>query len=163
MAKRRYYPQEKANTCGVAAIRTMLAVQFDVRLTEKVLEAFGTEAHDPISKNGSSTTNLRWMLKGANKAFNTGKPWTLRTGRAGTIEILKELTKERPVMVRVYYPQTEEYHFLVVLAVTKYRLRVFDPAPECGLMSLTYPAFLDTWTDPSDGETWYATLGGGSK
>lgn len=163
MPKRRYYPQEKANTCAVAALRTVLAIQFDKRIAEPVLEALGTQAHEPIRKHGTGTAELRDMVWLASRAFNTGKSWTVNPRCYGTLAILRKITEERPVLVRVYRPHSgpgTNYHMMVVLSVSRARLRIFDPATPDGPTSIMHHTFLAEWLDP-DGIAWYATIGGG--
>ena len=164
---RTYYKQEKVNTCVVAAVRTVLALQFGVRIKEPALEALGQSAEFPIAKHGASTGDMRQMVKGASRAYNVGKPWTVRVVADGNLSELRSLTcRGKAVICRVncdpdgFVP----YHVVVVLKLSKYRIRLFDPAdPNATPKNMTYEAFVPWWTGALDGKKWYATIGGGSQ
>jgi len=164
MARRCYYMQEQQNTCAVAALRTVLALQFGVRVeSEQVLEVLGTNAHDPIRANGTDTLKLRDMIKGASFAFNKGPEWTLKVRYRGTVAQLKaELRRGRFPMVRIYERVANaEYHMVVVLAITGDRVCLWNPDT-----STTRPVwrslrwFLSVWKDILDDATWYGVVNG---
>lgn len=164
MPRRRYYHQEKANTCAVACVRTVLAIQFGVAIPEAALEALGQVAHSPIAKVGSDSTDLRRMVAGASRAYNTKKPWTFLVRCHGSLSDLKRLTDRGRVVlcdVRAGPNTTVERHMIVVLGVTKRRVRIFDPG-DTHPKNLTFQVFTEWWQDIESGSKWYATIGGGS-
>lgn len=162
MARRRYYMQEQQNTCGVASLRTVLALQFGVTVeSEQVLEVLGTNAHDPIRTNGTDTLKLRDMIKGASFAFNKGREWTLKVRLLGTMAQLKaELRRGRNPLVRIYERVANpDYHMIVVLAFDGDRVRLWNPDT-----SSKRPVwrsarwFLSVWRDPHNDATWYGVV-----
>lgn len=152
----RCYPQRGVNTCAVAAVRTVLASQFGVRISEEVLLAFGTNPSWPIRREGTTPTQLRRMVRLASDAFNPGRRWRVRWHRKGTVEALaRECAAGRYPLVRVRVTPTD-LHMVVVLAVKAGQLRVFDPAERAPRWH-TEAAFVEWWRDGAEC-TWYACV-----
>jgi hypothetical protein len=151
-----FFRQERANTCAVAALRSVLASQFGVQLPETVLRYLGDEADSPILKHGTTTTHLRRMVAHASRACSTDRPWRLRCRRKGTAtDLRRELKAGRFPLARVVVGT--ELHMIVVCAISATRIEVFDPAHGPRWMSI--PKFVQWWTD-SDQLTWWAVVVG---
>lgn len=151
----RLYQQEHRNTCAVAALRSVLASQFGVRLPERVLEAFGTTAHAPIRAEGAAAGQLRRMLDEANRAFNTGPRWVMRFRSRGTLpELQRHCRDGRFPLVRGVNDDGQR-HFCLVLHVRDGRVRLFDPSYRLPYW-LPARAFRRWWRD--EGLTWYAVV-----
>jgi hypothetical protein len=155
------------NVCMVAALRTVLHLQYDVHIAENVLEAFGTEAHSPIRVDGTCVTKFRRMVREANRAFNTEKPWKVLIRRRAGWDLLFEATAQgrRPIArVRDTLqnfrndPAVTELHAVVVFEVDGAgdEIKIFDPSSG-KLHRLRWEEFLEWWTD-TDGTRWMATL-----
>lgn len=155
---RLFFKQERANTCAVAALRSVLAAQFSVQLPETVLRYLGDSAQEPILLHGTKTTALRRMIAHASRASNTGRPWRLRCRLKGRVSDLKrELTAGRFPLARVEV--AEDLHMIVVCEYTADRVRIFDPA--VGRFKwLSHPDFVRWWTD-AWGDTWWGVVVGG--
>lgn len=158
----RLHKQTRVNTCAVACLRTILDVQLGVKVAEVGLEAHGTSAKNSIKKEGTDTTQLRAMMKGVNRTHNEGKLWRLRVRSRGTVAVLKaQLAAGRIPMVSVWEPNDScNYHMIVVLAVQRKRIKIFDPDPK----QITSPHWIGTddfefwWHSEEDGTTWYAVI-----
>lgn len=165
MGKRKlYFRQEKENTCAVACLRTVLQLQFGIAVKEELLEYGGTSATDhPIAKFGTGTVELRRMLMTADRALNERRPWRLRVRAKGTVEeLVLELARDRKPMLRMHEPENGVgYHFVVLLAITADRVKLFDPdAGSEDPLWMSHEEFVRWWTD-ADGATWYAVVNGG--
>lgn len=157
----RLHKQARKNTCGPAALRTVLDLQLGINVSEEALEAHGTDAETPILKHGSGTAQIRAMVRGVNRTHNTGRPWRFRVHASATVaDLATELAAGRYPIVRMYEPNdAAEYHFIVVLAVTDTHVTFFDPDPisRHGPTQLSIDAF-DLWWC-GDGETsWYGVI-----
>lgn len=153
--------QQRPTTCAVAAVRTVLHHQFGLRVSEAALVALGTLAAKPIVTHGSTTTDMRRMVRGASAAFHTGTPWRLRTSRRGTFTgLMKELAAGRWPIVQVYQADLDEYHAVVVTELTATQVRVFDPdySRETNLRWMSREAFHAWWACPQSRDTWYAVV-----
>lgn len=164
MVRRQLHRQQRANTCAVAALRTVLDLQFNVKIAEKALEVLGTDAHFPILKNGTHNAALRKMVRGASAALNTASPWTLRVRSHGTLEDLRAvLHTGRFPMATVYVEDQAEYHAIVVLDVTDDQVLIWNPAShERKPTWQSYEEFIAWWVCPKYGRTEYAVVGGGA-
>jgi hypothetical protein len=163
---RRYlYPQERLRTCAVAALRTVLDLQFDVHVPELVLRAMGDDATRPILVEGAGTTELRRMVAGASRAFWTGRPWKLRTSRRGSWETLwAERQAGRYALCSVWgayadylADEVEQPHMVVVYELDGAgdEVKIFDPG--CGqLYRLGWEQFEAWWTRP--GYCWFGVV-----
>lgn len=130
-ADRRLHLQAKRNTCAVAALRTVLDLQFGCKVQEAALELAGTAAETPIAKHGTGPGEMRRMLATASSAFNPGRPWRLRVCRNATVAyLITELAAGRKPIVSFRGPPGF-WHAVVVLSIESRRVRVFDPAFEC--------------------------------
>ncbi len=141
-------------TCAVAALRSVLASQFDVHIREDLLRFAGDDASDPIVRSGTATPQLRRILAAASKAANTGTPWKLRVRRFGGVAALADAVRAgRFPLVRV----TNEagLHMVVVCGYKPGRLRYFDPG-ENKVRWIGVGAFRQRWQ--LNGETWMATV-----
>ncbi len=167
VVREKFHKMQRDNVCAVAALRTVLHLQYDVNIAEAVLEALGTDAHDPIRVYGTDTRQLRRMLREANRAFNTGKLWRLRIRRYGDWAILFEATQRQkypiarvrlPLNEYRYDPGATELHAVVVYEVDAAgdELKVFDPATG-RLHRVRWDEFREWWTD-ADGIRWMATV-----
>lgn len=161
------HPQQRQNTCAVAAVRTVLHFQFNIRVSEDALIALGTRPSSPIVKEGSDTQHIRRMVRGASAAYNGEKPWTLRVRRSGTIKQLAYWTRHgRWPILQVYVPEiADEFsHAIVVLHVTKDRVWYFDPDTigEPAPRSMSHEKFVALWEWPTTGERWWSVINGGS-
>lgn len=157
------HPQQRQNTCAVAAVRTVLHYQFNVRITEPALIALGTRPSSHIVKEGSDTQHIRRMVRGASAAFNAEKPWTLRVRRHGTLKQLAYWTRHgRWPIVQVYIDEIQDLfsHAIVVLSVTKDRVWYFDPGDTIP-RSMSHEKFFAWWQWPSTGERWWSVINGG--
>jgi ABC-type bacteriocin/lantibiotic exporter with double-glycine peptidase domain len=157
------HTQQRAATCAVAAIRTVLHRQFGVRVPEAALVALATSPDDPIVSTGSSTKQMRQMVRQASRAFNPNAPWTLRVHRRGTMRMLQSAVRRgRWPLVQVYLPDQQEHHIVVVLEVTPTHVKFFDPDPGHArtVRRKSHQQFLDWWTSPVDG-IWWAVINGG--
>lgn len=159
--RKRLHKQARTNTCAVASLRTVLDVQLGIKVPEVALEAHATTVHEPITAFGTSTTQLRAMVRGVNRTHNAGRPWRFRCAVAGTLEDLaRELLAGRTPMTRMWSTTASaDYHMIVVLALVDDRVKVFDPSPfssdEPHWMSAE--DFCAWWS--GDGETsWYAVI-----
>lgn len=161
------HKMERGQVCAVAALRTVLHLQYDVNIPEVVLEALGDEAMTPIREYGTDVQQLRRMLREANRAFNTGDRWRFKVHRYGGWDTLFEATSRgRKPLVRVREPWLEhkqnpagvDLHFVVVYDVDAAgdELKVFDPAYG-KLHRMRWDDFLEWWTD-TDGMRWCATV-----
>lgn len=158
------HSQQRNATCAVAAIRTVLHRQFGLRVAEAALVALGTDPHDPIVKNGSSTTDMRRTVRNASRAFNTGQPWTLRVRKHGTLRQLQYWLKQgRWPIVQVFIPEQLEHHAIVVLEIRGDRVRYFDPDPSAPkkLAWMRSDRFLEWWLSPVSQDRWWAVVNGG--
>lgn len=160
--RKRLHKQARVNTCAVASLRTVLDVQLGIKVPEAALEAHGTSVSSPIQAEGTSTSQLRAMVKGVNRTHNDGrKPWRFRCVVHGTVEALaRELQAGRIPMTRMYEnADYADYHMIVVLAVDDQHVKLFDPNPDGPAEPtwLTHDAFVAWWA--GDGVTsWYAVL-----
>lgn len=155
--------QQRPTTCAVAAVRTVLHHQFGLRVSEAVLVALGTHPDRPIVTHGSTTTDMRRMVRGASGAYHVGVPWKLRTSRTGTFaKLTKELAAGRWPIVQVYQHALEAHHAVVVTELTETHVRVFDPdySRASNLRWMPRDAFQAWWKCPFTGETWYAVIVG---
>lgn len=135
----------------------MLDLQFGLRVSEQALEALGTEAADPIVRWGTSTVQLRRMVHGASRAWNTGKPWRLYVRTNQSLRDLKRVVKEGWYPLVDMYEGDEHYHQVVVLGVEQ-KIRIFDPAR--GKRRLTREEFLAQWGGGTLTAFWYAVVRG---
>lgn len=162
--RRQLHKQERLNTCAVAALRTVLDLQFRLKVAEQALEALGTDAHEPIKTHGTTNRQLRRMVRGASQAFNTARPWTCWIREHCTMEQLDTaLQRGRFPLVTVYglIDGDETYHMIVVLGIRTGRVRVWDPDDARGEPYwIDELEFLAWWTDPA-GRTEMAVIGGG--
>jgi hypothetical protein len=163
MRARLHAIEQDGNVCAVAALRTILDLQYRVDIPEPVLEALGTYAHQPIREYGTDVHQFRHMLREANRAFNTGPTWRFRVTRRGTWRFLhREVRAGRRPIARVRLPLDEfradpgstDYHSVVVYDVDSAgdELKVFDPATG-KLHRMRWEEFEEWWTDP-DGFRW---------
>lgn len=158
------HSQQRNATCAVAAVRTVLHRQFGVRIAEAALVALGTEAHDPIVKTGSDTSDIRRMVRHASRAYNLGPPWTLRARKHGSWRQLQYWTRQgRWPICQVFVPEALEHHAIVVIAVESDRIQYFDPDPSVGKKPrwMSKARFLEWWVSPLTGDTWWAVVNGG--
>lgn len=158
------HSQQRNATCAVAALRTVLHWQFNVRVAEAALAALGTVVESPIVVHGSTTADIRRMVRNANRAFNAGPPWTLRVRRQGTTKQLAHWVRRgRWPLVQVYVHEAAEYHLVVVVEVTPEGVHYFDPDPVegKGIHVLPKDQFLAWWECPLYGERWWAVVNGG--
>lgn len=126
--------------------------------------ALGTVLNDPIIKSGSSTADMRRIVRNASRAFNHGPAWTLRVRKHGTLRQLKYWVKQgRWPIVQVFVPESMEFHAVVVLEVEPDRVRVFDPDPSFPkqLSWISADRFLEWWASPTDGKRWWSVINGG--
>lgn len=159
---RRLHTQKAKNTCAVAALRTVLDLQYHLRIPEVALEALGTEADRPIKTHGTTNGQFRRMVQRASAAYVRDARLTCKVRRNATLDDLTaELTRDRYPVVTVYNAEADELHAVVVLRVTRHQVRVFDPSPHAGgePQWMTHAAFLAWWTDPKRGITEYAVVG----
>lgn len=165
--RRRCKPQEKKNTCAVACLRAILALQFDVEVREAALEALGTSARVPIALHGVDNAALRRMVTGASYAYNPGRAWRLTCRNHGTLdELARHVARGHYPLVTVWVshpdvPRGFELHAIVVLEIhaTTDAITVFDPAYR-RLRRFTRAQF-QTWWTLEDGRTEYAVVTGG--
>lgn len=156
--------QQRAATCAVACVRTVLHRQFGLRVSEAALVALGTTPDQPIVKTGSYTSHIRNMVRGVSAAYNAGAPWKLFVRTKGTFRHLQRALKRgRWPICQVYVHEVEEFHAVVVMDLTDARVLVFDPDPVMEPNPRWYDRaeFLAWWTAPTTGETWYALISGG--
>lgn len=162
--RRQLHRQQRANTCAVASLRTVLDLQYNVKIAEKALEVLGTDAHFPILKNGTHSGALRKMVKGASAALNTGTPWTLMLRLHGDLDDLRAvLHVGRFPLVTVYVADQNEYHMIVVLDVTGDQVFLWDPSvKDHQPVWMSHSDFMAWWICPKRGYTEYAVVGGGT-
>jgi len=162
----RCYKQERALTCVVAALRTVLSYQFAVRVTEPALEILGNDPEFPIRAYGTDATQLRRMVKGACRALNPAQqPWTLRIYRYGAIaELGAHCAAGRYPIVRMHDPVDHvAYHVVVVLEVSAAGVLLWNPCPTTRARPEWYaPADFEAWWSGDGQTTWYAVVGGGA-
>jgi hypothetical protein len=157
--------QEGENSCAVAAIRTVFALQFAVVTDEDLLEALGDDAKKPISQNGTDNVTMRRMVKNASTAFNTGSPWKLKVKAKGTIKDLKSnLADNRfPIVTvtTVHKSLETQLHAVVVLGIDDTHVVVHDPARAApAAVRKTHADFLKWWTIVN-GNTEFVIVTGG--
>jgi hypothetical protein len=151
----RRYAQRHNNTCAVAAVRLVLARQFGVQVSEVVLEAFGTDAHEPIRKHGTDQAQMREIVRLASRAFNTGARWTIVFRRFGKLkDLVRHLNESRFPILRV--PKGDDLHAIVVISRTPEGFDVFDPAD--GRVAVYTPRALRALWKDWGGLTWYAVV-----
>ncbi len=161
------HKMERGAVCAVAALRTVLDLQYSINIPERVLEALGDEAMEPIRLHGTGPLQLRRMLREANRAFNTGKRWRFRVLRHGGWDTLFAAQKRgqyalarvrMPLLDYRKYPADIELHFVVVYEMDAAgdELKIYDPASD-KLHRVSWTEFLEWWTD-TDGVRWMATV-----
>jgi hypothetical protein len=157
--------QERLRTCAVAALRTVIDLQFEINIPELALEALGTDAQTPIRQHGTDATQMRRMVAGANVAFNTtGQRWKLRISRCGTIRQLRRwLDKDFFPIARVNGPWPEfrqglidELHTVVVLESDGEVVQVFDPGTN--RIHRVDASSFDLWWADCEDIRWFAVL-----
>lgn len=155
-ADRRLHLQTKRNTCAVAALRTVLDLQFGCKVGEAALELAGESAAEPITTHGVGPGELRRMLAIADRAFNPGRLWRLRIKCKATFaDIGAELQAGRKPILTVGGVDGPGTHVVVALAIDGARIRVFDPdRPERpnGRWA-SHRVFRAHWLDATSGET----------
>jgi len=157
--------QEGENSCAVAAVRTVFALQFAVVAEEEILEILGNDAKKPISENGTDNVTMRRMVKNASMAFNTGSPWKLKVKKKATLDELRvELESHRfPIVTvtTVHKSLETQLHAVVVLGMDATHVTFHDPARAApAAMRKTHDQFLKWWTIVN-GDTEYAVVTGG--
>lgn len=156
--------QQRTSTCAVASIRTVLHWQFGVRVSESALVALGTDIRRPIVSHGSDVHDMRRMVREASTRFNEKAPWTLRVRTQGTLRQLAYWVKRgRWPIVQVFQDDSNEHHAIVVVAVERDRVQVFDPDPSHTkqLRWMDKDAFLAWWLSPVSNERWWSVVNGG--
>lgn len=155
--------QKRVNTCAVAAVRTVLHWQFDLRVAEEALVALGTRPPFPIVTTGSDTHDMRRMVQNASQAFNPGAPWTLRVRKQGTVaQLAYWVRRGRWPIVQVFVQEMLAYHAVVVVAVDRTRVQVFDPGVPKRLRWIEKSAFLEWWLAPDTQQRWWSVINGGA-
>lgn len=158
-----FFPQQREMTCAVAALRSVLATQFDVRIREDVLRFAGDDVAEPIVRLGTDTTQLRRMLAAANRAVNTGPRWRLRVWRHGTIaDVAREIRAGRYPLASVRrgaLGATTPLHMIVLCGYRPGRVRYFDPY-DGKTRWVGAGLFRREWRD-EEGVTWLAAVTGG--
>lgn len=161
--EKRLHKQVRQNTCAVASLRTVLDVQLGIKVSEQVLEAHGTSAEWPITKYGTSTSQLRTIVRAVNRTHNTTtRSWRLRCHVYGQVrDLVRELSAGRTPLVRVFENQEDidDYHMIVVLGCEAGFVKVFDPNPHEVKDSfwMDDDTFTRWWA--GDGHTtWYAVI-----
>lgn len=163
MTRTRLHKQARLNTCAVASLRTVLDVQLGVKVSEMVLEAHGDEANHPITVHGTSTTQLRAMVKGVDRTHNTSaRTWRLRCHVHGSIrDLVRELVAGRLPLIRVYEDCEDlpGYHMIVLLGFENGSVKLFDPDPTQANEPFWMSAdeFVAWWGDDNE-TTWYAVI-----
>jgi hypothetical protein len=153
------HPQQDENTCAVAAIRTVLDLQYDINIDEPILEAFGSEVASPIRQDGAGTAELRRMVRLASETYNNvSKRWRLRVRRYGTRRQLQGwLRRGQYPMVSVMQPERGRLHMMVVVGLPPTLIQLFDP--DVGsVVDLPWSAFTAEWAESH----WYAVVHHGS-
>lgn len=157
--------QEGDNSCAVAALRTVLALQFAVVADEDQLEVLGSYAKNPIAQHGTDNSALRRMVKNASTTFNINTPWKLKVKSKATIKELRAHIRAHRypiVTVTTVFPSFEtQLHAVVILDVTDSHVVVHDPARAAPVAKRhTHAAFLKWWTIVN-GNTEYVVVTGG--
>jgi hypothetical protein len=125
----RFFPQERERTCMVAALRSVLATQFDVHVREDVLRFAGDDALEPIVRVGSGTHQLRLMVEVADRAVNIGPRWKLKVRTKASIrDIAREVRAGRYPIASVLLAPGKMEHCVVVCGYEPGRVSYFDPA-----------------------------------
>lgn len=155
-----FFPQERLNTCAVAALRSVLATQFGVYVREEVLRFAGDDADSPIVGTGASTLQMRRIVRAASRAVNTGPAWKLRVKRKASVsDIARELRAGRYPIASVQRSAGE--HAVVLCGHRPGEVRYFDPASGRRRWR-SVEAFRREWLAP-DGCTWLAVVTGGTQ
>lgn len=150
----RLHTQERLNTCGVAALRTVLDLQLGLRIPEQALEAHATTAELPIVKFGTRTSEWRRMVDGVNRTHNPARHgrarWRFRVHALASLEDLaRELAHGRFPILRLYSPNpAADYHAVVCLAVQPDGVLLFDPSP-------TTPRAPELWDPVRFWDAWF--------
>ena len=158
------HSQQRNATCAVAAIRTVLHWQFNVRVSESALVALGTHQPSTILAEGSDVHDMRRVVREASIRYNRGAPWTLRVRTRGTAAQLRYWThRGRWPIVQVYLAEQSQHHAVVVVGVENDQVCYFDPDPTTGrsVQRLGEDAFLAWWLSPVDGSRWWSVINGG--
>lgn len=152
------YKQQRANTCAVASLRTALALQYGVKIPERILEAHGTTARDPIVRRGTDTKQLREMVKGASRTHNVLAPWRLQVHQHGSIADLQAALEAGLFPLAQVWAQVDGatwYHLVVVVGCGDGIVRIWDPSPLIGgPYEESAESFIARWT------LWYAVVTG---
>lgn len=153
-----FFKQERANTCAVASLRSVLASQFGVSIPEIALRYAGDTVERPILVEGTHAASLRQMLEVANRAANQGPRWGLRIHRTGVVaDLAREIRAGRYPLAAVQYPGI--LHMVVVCGYKPGRVRYFDPDSN-KTRWIGVGRWRQLWRD-NDGDTWYAVITGG--
>lgn len=149
------HAQQDENTCAVAAIRTVLDLQYGINIEEPILEAFGSKVASPIRKDGAGTAELRRMVRLASETYNNvSKRWRLRVRRDGTRRQLNNWIKRGQFpLVSVAQPEMDRLHMMVVVGLPPTLVQLFDP--DVGeVVDLPWAAFAAEWAE----NHWYAVV-----
>jgi len=153
------HPQQDENTCAVAAIRTVLDLQYGINIDEPILEAFGSKVASPIQQDGAGTAEIRRMVRFASERYNNvTKRWRLRVRRGGTRRQLQAwLRRGQYPLVSVVQPERDRLHMMVVVGLPPTLIQLFDP-DEGIVIDLPWVAFAAEWAETH----WYAVVHHGS-
>lgn len=161
MARSPFYMQETLNSCSVACMRTVLALQFSIRIPESVLRFIGDRPDRRLSRRGTAWPEWRRMLAQANASRNPGLPWTTWRRRHGTGASLAKLLSQGRYPIACV--TTHDYHAVVILEVRADAIVLWDPDPSTprtpGIMPMS--VFLSYWHNGA-GLREYEVIGGGT-
>lgn len=163
----RLYDQEgKSGYCGIAALRSVLATQFNLeiegeRLHSEICSFYASrynqgnlrEGKAEFAKRGTSPKAIAHCLR----SFS-GIELKVFCSKKGTLELLNNFCDLGllPVIHALvsYDDESAGGHYLSFLG-RKEKVYIFDPAPGEGLKKLSPEEFNEFWYNPADKERWF--------
>lgn len=153
------FKQETQGSCAVACLRSVLALQFSVRVPERVLRFVGDTATRSLAREGTTWTEWTRMLAAANQARNKGPKWTTWRRRGVSMEgLTAQLSRGRYPVIGITH---SELHAIIVLGIQPYTVTVWDPDPGVPPVPLLIDAgeFIARWQHAG---AEYDVIGGGT-
>jgi len=112
----------------VAALRTVLDLQFDIDISEHVLAAFGATQDTELRDEGSSNQDLKRIMREVIYRYPIHSGTVVRLLHNQTIKDIAEWLVDGIYPIATTKQKYKGHHVRVVIGVGPGRIRYFDPA-----------------------------------
>ncbi len=165
-----FYPQSRPGLCGIAAVRNILSIQFEVEASEKELlkllykyyaKKYRTNGKAWFEKNGTSPSALAFLLR--KKLPFPVKIFCSRKGNLSLLEYFRNELKVLPIIhCQVFYPEIgmakPEGHYMIYgkFDERSKKISLFNPSVGRGWEYYSEKEFLKKWE--TKGEKWWLVV-----